>query len=668
MIMKEKKEARTIRQKLTVFMTSSITASMAALIGVLGVMAIVFLVDLTNELQNTETLAVEEEVSIWYSERMAELRSIRNTVENYNMTSDSSYDLQGYLAHMLAEYEDNGIYDYYIGMADKTCYFGGGWEPAPGEYDPTTRDWYKNAVSAEDVIVSEAYVDAETGRVVITMSAPVHENGNVVGVIAADIFTDDVQALAADSFDRADTKYVVLIDSAGTILAHKNSEFLPTVDSSGEEVLTNYKDAIIPEKVVGSAEMKKAIGNDYRGVFRVYTGQDIQGAGVTAIVVDEGTHYYRGVILFVITCSILVFVIYFVVQRRVKSKLYPLLDPLKELVTVADNMSRGQLDYKPEHISDDEIGDLYIAIEKSNESIRSYIGDVAEKLEAISNGDLRAQVTMDYIGDFEVLKTSINKISESLNMSMQTILRSADSVHEHAKNVSGEASELSANVSNVNERISGIHEGISAIRQKYEESLNSASESLKLSDNASEALKDSYKQLDSLLTAMETISDKSNRIVEIINTINQIAAQTNLLALNASIEAARAGEAGRGFAVVADNVQVLAAQTAQAVSDSEGLIRESVSAVEEGRHIVDIAVEKMKSAVEKNEDVHAHIISMTDSIREETSIVENVAQSIRGIDDFARKTESASKECVDMTKGLYAEVDTMHEIVGRFDL
>ena len=668
MIMREKKEARTIRQKLTVFMTSSITASMAALIGVLGVMAIVFLVDLTNELQNTETLAVEEEVSIWYAERMAELRSIRNTVENYNMTSDSSYDLQGYLAHMLAEYEDNGIYDYYIGMADKTCYFGGGWEPAPGEYDPTTRDWYKNAVSAEDVIVSEAYVDAETGRVVITMSAPVHENGNVVGVIAADIFTDDVQALAADSFDRADTKYVVLIDSAGTILAHKNSEFLPTVDSSGEEVLTNYKDAKIPEKVVGSAEMKNAIGNDYRGVFRVYTGQDIQGAGVTAIVVDEGTHYYRGVILFVITCSILVFVIYFVVQRRVKSKLYPLLDPLKELVTVADNMSRGQLDYKPEHISDDEIGDLYIAIEKSNESIRSYIGDVAEKLEAISNGDLRAQVTMDYIGDFEVLKTSINKISESLNMSMQTILRSADSVHEHAKNVSGEASELSANVSNVNERISGIHEGISAIRQKYEESLNSASESLKLSDNASEALKGSYKQLDSLLTAMETISDKSNRIVEIINTINQIAAQTNLLALNASIEAARAGEAGRGFAVVADNVQVLAAQTAQAVSDSEGLIRESVSAVEEGRRIVDIAVEKMKSAVEKNEDVHTHIISMTDSIREETSIVENVAQSICGIDDFARKTESASKECVDMTKGLYDEVDTMHEIVGRFDL
>ncbi|MCR5389218.1 MAG: HAMP domain-containing protein [Lachnospiraceae bacterium] len=666
--MKEKTEVRTIRQKLAGFVTSSLTASMAALIGGVGIVAIVFLVNLTNELQDTETRAVEQEVAIWYAERMAEVRSIRDTVENYNMTSDSSYELQGYLAHMLAEYEDNGIYDYYIGMADTTCYFGGGWEPAPGEYDPTTRDWYKNAVSATDVIVSEAYVDADSGRVVITMSIPIHENGNVVGVLAADIFTDDVQALAASSFDQKDSKYVVLLDSVGTILAHKNNEFIPTVDQAGEEVLTNYKDAKIPEKVVHSGELKKAIGNDYKGLFRVYTGQEIYDTGVTAIVVDTGIHYYQGVILFVIACIVLVVAIYFVVQKRAKSKLYPLLDPLKELVTVADNMSRGQLDYKPERISDDEIGDLYIAIEKSNESIRSYIADIAEKLEAISNGDLTAQVTMDYIGDFEELKTSINKISESLNVSMQNILQSANSVHEHAKNVSGEASELSANVSRVNERITGIHEGISAIRQKYDESLSSASESLKLSDNATEALRSSYKQLGSLFDAMETISDKSNRIVEIINTIDLIASQTNLLALNASIEAARAGEAGRGFAVVADNVQQLAAQTAQAVSDSEGLIRESVDAVEEGRRIVNIAVEEMKSAVEQNEDAHTHIIRMTDSIREETGIVEDVAQSINGIDDFARKTESTSKECVDMTKGLYDEVDTMHEIIGKFEL
>ena len=86
--MKEKTEVRTIRQKLAGFVTSSLTASMAALIGGVGIVAIVFLVNLTNELQDTETRAVEQEVAIWYAERMAEVRSIRDTVENYNMTSE----------------------------------------------------------------------------------------------------------------------------------------------------------------------------------------------------------------------------------------------------------------------------------------------------------------------------------------------------------------------------------------------------------------------------------------------------------------------------------------------------------------------------------------------------------------------------------------------------
>ncbi len=666
--MKSKTEDRTIRQKLAKFVSTSMAASLAVLIIVLGAVSIGFLINLTNELQDTETQAVQKEVAIWYAERMSEVRSIRDTIENYNMTSDSSYELQGYLAHMLAENESHGIYDYYVGMQDTTCYFGGGWEPAPGEYDPTIRDWYKAALNSEDVQVSAAYVDAETGRVVITMSVPIHENGSIVGVLAADIFTDDAQAVAASAFDKDDSKYVILVDSDGTVMAHKNEEFAPAVDAAGNEKLTNYKAAGIPDAVVGSATLVKKIGNDYAGLFRVYTGQVINGTGVTAIVVDKGLHYYQGVILFTLACIILVIAIYFVVRTMVKTRLYPLLDPLKELVDVADNMSKGQLDYKPQYSSDDEIGDLCLAIEKSNASIRSYIADVAEKLEAISNGDLTAQVSMDYIGDFEELKTSINKISESLNTSMQTILRSADSVHEHARNVSGEATDLSTNVSNVNTRINGIHEGIASVRQKFGENLENVEESMKLSEDTTAALKTSYSQLESLFEAMAAISERSNKIVEIINTISSIAAQTNLLALNASIEAARAGEAGKGFAVVADNVQDLAAQTAQAVSDSENLIRGTVEAVEEGFHIVNVAVEEMKNVVEKTENVHSHIAQMADSIREETTIVEDVSQIVLGIDDFAKETETTSKECVDMTKGLYDEVDTMHEIIGRFEL
>ena len=76
----------------------------------------------------------------------------------------------------------------------------------------------------------------------------------------------------------------------------------------------------------------------------------------------------------------------------------------------------------------------------------------------------------------------------------------------------------------------------------------------------------------------------------------------------------------------------------------------------------------MKNVVEKSEDVHSHISGIADSIREETSIVKDVEESVLGIGDFARETETTSKECVSMTQGLYEEVDRMHEIVDRFEL
>jgi len=67
---------------------------------------------------------------------------------------------------------------------------------------------------------------------------------------------------------------------------------------------------------------------------------------------------------------------------------------------------------------------------------------------------------------------------------------------------------------------------------------------------------------------MQSLSEATARIGDVVHLISDITGQTNLLALNATIEAARAGEAGKGFAVVAGEVKALAAQTAKATAES----------------------------------------------------------------------------------------------------
>lgn len=650
---------KNIKNQIRAFVSRMVIIMVIVFVVVIGSFASYFLLKNAKELTDSRTDAVVRGVSGWYDAQIARVNLITDTLVNSGYTDENIDKAQSYLLSMIEE--NPAAFDYYFGLEDTTCVFGGGWEPAPGEYDPTTRDWYIQSKMIDGVYVSEAYIDAETGRVVITISKALRKDGQVIGVFAADFFTDEITVMT-DELSTSGS-FPILIDSAGVALTHKNPALRPVPDANGDMVAKTYSELGISGKLYQPAKRVGATTLNY-----VYKSEYIEKAGTTVVLATNFMEYYGVIIFFFIFCIILAVIAYIVCRKRVNRVIEPLFVPLGELSSVADNMTNGVLDYTATYTNQDEIGELCVAIEKSNAAIRSYIDDISEKLALMSEGDLTANVDMDYVGNFACLKESINGISESLRTTMAVIANAADAVHESAENVAGGAGSLAQDVENVSGVVADVDSEIVGIQSRFDESLQIANESMSISESAKTYLDDSYSKLQELINAMNEITEKSNSIIEIVSIISGIADQTNLLALNASIEAARAGEAGRGFAVVADSVRELAEQTSEAVANTEILIQESTAAVNRGNELVTKTAESMQQVVVLTDDVNDHIVSIAKNIDDEASMVEQVSKQMKNMEDFTSNTQATSQECVALSDQLYAQVALMNEKIKEFKI
>ena len=161
---------------------------------------------------------------------------------------------------------------------------------------------------------------------------------------------------------------------------------------------------------------------------------------------DVATQINLTVILSFVAGVVLIFAGIMVVGAYIKQVVTR---PLFRLTVLAETLEQGNLglsmsqDIMADIHSDDEIGILAQSFDKTISRLKNYIGEISSTLESVASGDLTLQISQEYVGDFAVIRTSLNNILQNLNRTMSQIVSSSECVSGGASQMSSASQGLS---------------------------------------------------------------------------------------------------------------------------------------------------------------------------------------------------------------------------------
>jgi len=307
-----------------------------------------------------------------------------------------------------------------------------------------------------------------------------------------------------------------------------------------------------------------------------------------------------------------------------------------------------------------------------------YASDVTGRIKAVeaaknavlrlSEGDLSASITEEFIPEFQGLKAAINETVSRLRDMVRTIMSAASEVSTGATEIERGNNELNGRTER---QASSLEETATSMEQLTSTVQNNASNSRlanEYSVDATQKAEDGGKIVRSAVDSMGAISDSSKRIYDIIGVIDELAFQTNLLALNAAVEAARAGEHGRGFAVVATEVRSLAQRSAAAAKEIKDLIKDSVNKVEDGTRLVNQSGETLDEIVSAIRKVSEMIASIDTSSSEQASGIGEINRAVSEMESMTQQNAALVEQASAASEALSTEAAAMTQQLSFFKL
>lgn len=545
-------------------------------------------------------------------------------------------------------------------------------EELPDGYNPTTRDWYKNAIKNKGhVILTEPYMDAsENNGYVVTYAEAVTDKttGKVVGVIGLDIKIEKLsETIAATKIGNGG--YAALLSQSGMVVAHKNSTLLGKTSKD----LSWIKDV---QSLKGETKILNIDGS--RFYVNKMTDKD-SGWDIASFIPESEllstVAKTRNTALVILAISLAVALFAGVSFSRAIN------DPLKNMSGILQKVGEGDFTDK---VSDNgknapEIAMITKAVNVMINNMVSILNKIkADSTEIKDSAEKLASITEQSNSVGEEVSKAVQDIAEGASIQANKLTESSEMVNDLGDELTKSIKEADIMLDASDKVKVSTQEGINVI------------------NNLKNTYKENSEATQALVKEVEILINNSNQIGTITDTIQGITEQTNLLALNASIEAARAGEAGKGFAVVAEEVRKLAEQSAGSASQIYAVVSEMKKSVDsvltKVKHTDDLnkkteesvkvtygsfdMIEKSASELQKSINAVSTLLSsienkknvMIDKISEIAALSEETAATTEQVSASSEEQSAGLQEVVSSAESLSNLADSFDQIVNKFKI